>query len=210
MKLIIKGIVTIAILVIFGGIIITNFEAAKLRTINHYIPDNLTHLTLWGGHQGKIDKKQIERDLFYYTIILTLTPQRAETFAMLGFCRFYRGEWDQAEALYERAVQLNPRFFWFHYNLALIYIEEGKYTEAASSLKKALNLPPEITLKYIESARIYQQILLSDRANIKNLKLSLTQGYKRAVRLLIVCYNKSKNIPESERKQFPSWPLQVL
>ncbi len=55
---------------------------------------------------------------------------------------YSRDEVVEAQALYERAIGLEPDFFEAHFNLGNIYHDLGRFAEAQSCYREALRLNP--------------------------------------------------------------------
>jgi tetratricopeptide (TPR) repeat protein len=61
----------------------------------------------------------------------------AEALLSLGSAYFRTGERDAAEAEWKAAAEVNPRLGEAHNNLAALYAQTGRYTEAAAAIKAA-------------------------------------------------------------------------
>jgi tetratricopeptide (TPR) repeat protein len=61
----------------------------------------------------------------------------AEVLLALGSAQFRNGERDAAEANWKAAVELNPKYGEAHNNLAVIYMQTGRFMEAEQELKLA-------------------------------------------------------------------------
>jgi tetratricopeptide (TPR) repeat protein len=61
----------------------------------------------------------------------------AETLLALGSAQFRNGDVEEAEANWKAAVEVNPKYGEAHNNLAVIYMQTGRLTEAETELKLA-------------------------------------------------------------------------
>jgi tetratricopeptide (TPR) repeat protein len=62
----------------------------------------------------------------------------------LGNISAARGNFEEAEAYYERALQIDPEFAKAHNNLANVYAYRGKIEQAIAHYEKALELQPDL------------------------------------------------------------------
>jgi tetratricopeptide (TPR) repeat protein len=61
----------------------------------------------------------------------------------LGHALFQKGQVEEAMALYEKAVEINPRFAKAHNNLGLALFQQGEIDEAMVHYRKALEINPD-------------------------------------------------------------------
>lgn len=156
---------------------------AMLITINHYRPD----LSLWKGFfvQNTLPEKSfLNESVKYYETISDYFPQMAQAEHMLGLCYYFLGETQKALIAQQKAVALEPQYFWAWYDLGLMYYRQGEFVKSAESFRRALNVSPTATVKIIESSRIFSEILRSVALADVVSAQSLEQGYADAARLL--------------------------
>jgi len=75
-------------------------------------------------------------------------PDRAAPRAAMGDALYRRGDFDEAEASYKRALELNSEEASAHFGMGRILRTLGRYGEAAASFSRAAALSPE-TPKYL-------------------------------------------------------------
>jgi len=88
-------------------------------------------------------------------------------------------QYDQAEIMYQRLIDVVPDFWLLHYNIGLLFYETGRYTDALSSYQRALkhtsqNIDVLYNLAicqkasgfYREAVRTYQDALRIDEHDI--------------------------------------------
>ncbi len=115
-----------------------NVEADKRRD------DEIRELREIVNHPGRLDRMkvlQVEqrlRDLEdqRHKPFDTFRPP-AETLLALGSAQFRNGDRDGAEANWKAAVEVNPKYGEAHNNLAVIYMQAGRLSEAEQELKLA-------------------------------------------------------------------------
>jgi tetratricopeptide (TPR) repeat protein len=161
---------------------------AKLQTLNYYIPsfDYLTAVIT--DPTKKIDSQHLHGYsgyVDYYEQIILTFPSMAEGYALLGFLAHTEGKSTAAIALFSKAKELDPYFFWYSYNLGLLHLKNHHYDAAITTWSAATQLPPEATLKQIRASKIYQQILLTPHFEY-NPTARLQQSYLDVYQLLQV------------------------
>jgi tetratricopeptide (TPR) repeat protein len=124
-----------------------------------------------------LEEASLKQYGWYYAQIVERAPRSAEAYALLGFCQFKLNDIKAAYESYQRAVELNPDFFWLHYNLGLIYYKIGHFKEAADAFHQALRTDPQTTVRRVLSSKIYQQIVAGAEDFNYPLDVSLRQGY---------------------------------
>ena len=74
-------------------------------------------------------------------------PQNAEVFNILGVINIERGNSDEAEYYYKKAIELEPEKAVYHSNIARVYLEKGSY-KAIEEMETALKFEPD-SVKYM-------------------------------------------------------------
>jgi tetratricopeptide (TPR) repeat protein len=154
---------------------------AQVQTLNYFIP-TFEYLCEFIKDPGKFDQNRLrgwDGYLDYYEKVTATFPDLAEGYALAGFFYFYAGDVQRAVESYEKACFLNPYVFWPHYNLGILEMRLGRYSQAAASFTQALRTNPKVNLKFIFTSKLYQQILLTTNFNY-NPAQSLQQGYQDA------------------------------
>ncbi|SEM28445.1 rhomboid protease GluP [Mesobacillus persicus] len=67
----------------------------------------------------------------------------ADILFLLSFTEVKRNDLEGAKVHLQQVVELNPQFHEAHYNLSLIYLEQGSLNEAKTYAENALNLQPD-------------------------------------------------------------------
>jgi tetratricopeptide (TPR) repeat protein len=84
----------------------------------------------------------------------TPTPSASEHMD-LGMEYYEQGEYDEAAAEFQAAIELEPDDAGAHRNLGTAYLEQGKYEEAAAAYEKAIELDPDFGEAYGDLAGAY-------------------------------------------------------
>jgi tetratricopeptide (TPR) repeat protein len=87
--------------------------------------------------------------------VLTNNPNDDEALTLLGTIRGRQKRYAEAEALFRRAVQINPKSLPGHRGLASALIAEDHIDEAIEQCKAAMDLAPEDSGLKVEIARLY-------------------------------------------------------
>lgn len=86
---------------------------------------------------------------------LSSNPNDESALTLLGVVRGKQKRYGEAEALFRRAIQLNPKSLDARKNLASSLVFEGKDTEAADQYREALILAPHDLHLKMELTRLY-------------------------------------------------------
>ena len=157
---------------------------ADIITLNHQLPE----FAPWAKFilSDKKDRDIVPYFMSYYKQVNRVFPQLADGYAMLGFCAFYVNKPAEALEYYQKAAQLNPRYFYFYYNMGLIYLQQARYEEAQQMFEQALRCDPKKTIENIYSSRVYVQIIGEVALADKNKIARLEEDYKAAAKYLAV------------------------
>ena len=124
-------------------------EAIKLDPQYSDAHNNLGTIYL---NEGKLDQAEYEFHLALQDP-LYMTPELAMN--NLGKLMEVKGDPEEAERYYRRAIKTKPNFAPAYYNLGVLYSREKKYSQAEQMLGKAVNINP----LYIEAWWLYGMAL---------------------------------------------------
>jgi len=71
--------------------------------------------------------------------------------------RAQAGEWEQAAALLERALRIEPRNPWLWHHLATVRLRQGRYAQAASLANKSSSLAPDNATLQEKNRRLVEE-----------------------------------------------------
>ena len=86
-----------------------------------------------------------------------------------------RGDIYGAIKLYEKAIEINPNFYYSYQNLAVIYAQQGNLTKAVENIEKLKLLIPNNPRVYYNSALVYVALNNKEQA-LKDLREGLKYG----------------------------------
>ena len=213
MEKILKGLQKIFVLYLLSFFLfnaIVDKNKIHLRILNNLL-STIDYLVEFSSGEEPFDRETFLGYVDYYKQILKYMPRRADALGLLGYCYYYLGEKSRAIDFFQEAIDQEPGFFWFHYNLGLIYFQDGLYEKAQDSFKRALSCDPEKTLKFVYSSRILQYIGPTDKVDFpvnngyhkrsrqeiyQELGTGLEKAYQRARQLLILSFNETQNFSE--------------
>lgn len=192
-----KNIVIYAIiaLIVFKFIDFSSLlDKQRAESLNELMP---TYGALIDFNDNKIEKwdqNELDTYLKYYSKVDEFAPDISEIQFLLGYFNYYNGDKKNALKFFDKAISLNDKIFWYHFNRAIILYDQEKYDKSIASLNKALGTLPEHALLLITTSKIFRGIMIgSGSQNFeKALKFNLQQGYAKTYALLIFNYLKEK------------------
>ncbi len=167
---------------------------ARINTLNRQRPD-FTYLIQVVEDPDSFDPDRFQKYVQYYERITEYFPGLPEAWGMLGFCyHFYPDKKSLALKAYERAIQLNPHFFWFHYNKAALHYQQAQYDQAIEAAQAALTRDLKISARFILSSRyIYRQVLPAyyEKSGV-TMEKQFAKGYAQCLVMLLLSYDQGK------------------
>lgn len=181
---------------------------ARIETLNHKRPD-FVYLSDFIKSKNKISKYQLTLYRDYFKKVTEYMPRMADAWGMLGYCYYQLNDVNNARNSYLKAIEINPSFFWFQYNLGIIYYELEDYQKGSIYFKNATASNFKATLEFIyQSKYIYLPFLT--RAGI-NLEKYFVDMYQRDIencfKLLIL--SKAKTMFSSEVKEASKYAISI-
>jgi tetratricopeptide (TPR) repeat protein len=106
-----------------------------------------------------------------------------------------QGEYDEAVAEFQAAIELDPDDAGAHRNLGTAYLEQGKYEEAAAAYEKAIELDPDFGEAYGDLAGAYFNLgKLAEAVAAGEKGIELDPNYAMAYNNLGVVYGVQGNL----------------
>lgn len=182
----------------------------KLKSLDE-LKCSMDYLVLFSDGLAEFQKKRFQEQIRYYERLHALIPGNAEVNGILGFCYYwYSKDVPKAIRCLEAARKGNPYYFWYPYNLGMIYFENRDYQKAIACLSAALQTDPRLSRETFRRSYILKNFddPLKNVDGLPDLRKSnleqmlqnhIEEARKNAHRMLIVSYQKIKNIPVDER-----------
>ena len=176
----IKIAATLLVLMFWIVLVHKEWGGVKLKMLNHFMPGSYEELLRANTVGVPAGPRALEKYTRYFETLTWVMPKSSQGYELLGVCYFYSGKEERALKALQKAVFLNPRFFWSHYNLGILWLKKKDYPAAARSFEAATKLPPTETLTQIFNSRIYQDVLRSGGLGPQELIKDLQTGYQQA------------------------------
>ena len=157
-------------------------------------------------------KKHYHRACDFCTVSLKINKYNERTYNNLGVIFIHLGKLDEAEEMFQKALERNDNEAKYHTNLGIVYYKQGRYEEATKQLHKAIKFDNQLPIAYfhlalalmrlgdIESSlAIYNRLLefnhLSDKdmASIYN-NLGLIYEAKKQDEKALIAYEKAEEL----------------
>lgn len=171
-----------------------DFVTAQAKALAEIPPDSFDDIVSFLQGKAALSPQRNEAYLRYAQQMIRINPGTADAWGLSGFCLFQQGKSTEALEAYSKAIQLVPRFYGFHYNLAYILFKDQKYSESLAEVQKALLCDPRESLLYIiSSSKIYAFMMVS-RVNRYGISAEdqLKQGYQKAYQLMAALEYRQK------------------
>ena len=163
-------------------------QKLRLSRINKFIPSE----AVLKEAAAKIEQGQPVDDdiasglLRYYEQVSKSYPQLADAWGMRGYWYYQKAQAAQAVSAYQQAAQLAPGFFWFHYNLGVLFLKQDNPQQALGHIDAALQANPSASLNFIfNSAHIYMP-WVRQKANPQQVIAELKRGYDDCEKLKLL------------------------
>ncbi|MBM4158255.1 MAG: tetratricopeptide repeat protein [Ignavibacteria bacterium] len=111
-----------------------------------------------------------------------------------------RKQFDEAEKLYRKALEIRDNILLAHHNLGLIYMIRGNYDSAEIKFKKGISIDSLSPVGYVQLSNLYQQMGRYDDAVEALTKLQKLIPDYPDVKLQIEQINVKKNNPVADPK----------
>ncbi|MGH9676516.1 MAG: winged helix-turn-helix domain-containing tetratricopeptide repeat protein, partial [Candidatus Acidiferrum sp.] len=86
---------------------------------------------------------------------VSAAPNLAEAQTSMGFVKFWLDwDWVAAEAVYRKAIALDPSYAFAHRMLGILLAQMGRHEEARSSMRRARELDPLVAVEHALSAQV--------------------------------------------------------
>ncbi len=165
----------------------------RLKVLNRLRPQSITYLVNFSRNPVIQKDAQLDKYRFYYKNVHDLMPDRVDALGLYGYCSYYLGKPQKAIEAYQKAIEVNPHFFWFYHNVGLIHFQTRDYDAAITTLSKAISARPENVLRVISlSRRIYWPLITDKEGRVDEARLTqqLRRGYRNSYLVLILSFRE--------------------
>ncbi len=189
-----KGLITLGLFIYFSQSIVREYKTAKFARLNSLLP-SFDYFIKTVEEGGRFEPAALKHYRDYFKQVTKTIEGRADAYGMLGFCEYYLGNIPQAIAAHQKAIKIKPDFFWFHYNLGMIYYKNNQYPEAVESFTKAIETNLDINFKFMANSKIYLDILTAVPSS-EVLTDKIKTGYRDGFTMLVLSEYRLKNYSE--------------
>lgn len=155
-------------------------------------------------HQVPFQERPFRTARKYYQTLIDLIPDYekkglvdgpvtlSRAYAMMALCDYYLGKNKEAVELFKKALEIEPRHFWFSYNLGVIYFQLGDYETALPYLKDFFSFNTE---KLDVSVNLDSYAFWAPKVAQNYKKVSLAKFYEVTVhsyKLAVLAYERLK------------------
>jgi tetratricopeptide (TPR) repeat protein len=133
----------VALILFFLG----NYKEACTKRLNY--------ITSWGDYPMLLTKdpkiyeeRQLYMAIHYYKLLAEIIPKNDQPYGMIGYCYAFLNKNDLSIKYLLKAKSMKPNHFWHAYNLGIMYLRQGRKTEAAEQFQSIIHSD----LKYLENA----------------------------------------------------------
>jgi len=188
-----------SVLVWASFLIKSEVRANIVERLNQFVPKTFAPIVQAVRSETRMSRDDVMPYWVYYKIIVKHRPGRADAHGLLGFMQYQLGKTDKSIRSYNRALELNPHFFWYYYNLGIIYREVGDLDASNMFFEKGLQLEPIDTIKTaVKSSLVYMPLILAYGQDLQTqLKGEFYEAQKRAYWILAQNKKASTNLLRS-------------
>ena len=158
---------------------------AKPVTLSRLRPD-YTYIGGFAKGIFPLDRKSLEDQRVYLENVNAIMSERPDADSLLAYVYYLLGEKSQAEELFVRASRLNPTFFWNYFDLGVLTWSRGDSDKASSYLQTAVDLNPELSIKFFVTSRIFLPLVVEAGYSPPMFQERLFAGYAEAYKILVM------------------------
>lgn len=173
-------------------------KAIIVRTLNNFQSASSTSI-LWRLTRNEpVDDFLFIKTKTYYQMIYQFFPDKPEALGLNGFFAYFDNNLDSSIAFYKQAIDINSHFFWYYYNLGIIFFKQGNYDQSYPLFMQALKQPIQDIIKTIESSpQIYGNIVSSMPFTRQKFAKHIADGYEHAALFLLESLLRSERYDET-------------
>ncbi len=172
---------------------------AKSMTLSRMMPPSYEYIVRLAQGKAPLETKKIQEFHKYYRKVIEFMPYLPDGFGLVGFCQYQLNDIPAAIKSYKEAIELNPGFINFYYNMGVIYFSEGRFLAAAECFRFGAGTKIDENLNFLTSSKLYFPLFMIDQtaeAALVNLKSHLKEEYKLCYKALALSYYYAKKYKE--------------
>jgi len=163
--------------------ILQTVRPARFFSMGALKPQPMDYIWKINIRHAPVDKNLIRYYADYYENLLQVFPQSADAHGVLGFCYHYLGDDQKAKESFKKAIQGDPDYFWYYYDLAILNINDHDYHASLELLLNAIQLKPQTNIQVLAASSILVPLLPS-ASPLNDFVVHLNQGYEQGLFLL--------------------------
>ncbi len=144
-------------------------------------------------YDSQVSKQQLNKYLRYFQMVDKRDGLTADAKAMIGFCYYHLGQKDKARSVYQEALHLNPKFFAFVYNIAVLDFQDGRYRQALDGFKTALAISPSESIIFLRNFKNFLYIIYKTGLLNSSLSERFKKEYALSAHFAGICSEKLKD-----------------
>lgn len=173
-----------ALLIFYQG---TDLYMMKVKTINHVVPQSMSDKVKFSLKPNFNNVEEIQQSIRYHKTVVNIIPDSWADWGFLGFFYFFNNDNVRAKACFLKADSREKDFFWYSYNLGVIYLKEEQYALADKYFSKALSVSFPRTLELMQVYKAYNMLLPTAIKSGYDIELGLYGAVKNAQAMRIKC-----------------------
>ena len=173
---------------------------AILATLDFMHPD-FKDLAGFAAGLAPLDTQRWPEFIQYYNLVIKAMPEMAEARLLEGYCQWQNQNKEKSLESLSKAAQLNPNLFWAYYDLGILFLKQGQYSQAAVILNFAVHIPPRACVQSMFSSKIYLDLFAPLQLSAPQIVARLNQGYLNALRLLALSADLAQNPKDTQAKK---------
>lgn len=147
--------------------------------------------------------KDSSKSLYYYTLATKINPDNAETYYRMALIQNNNQRIDESVDLLKKSISLNDDESKYHRTLGAIYLQENKYEEGITQIRKAYNIDKNDIAALNNAAYYYiygERDINRAMANIKSAYEGIKETTSSSEKEIITDnYNRIKVLYDSSR-----------
>ncbi len=168
--------------------VLIKHDTLKVKALNYFIPSE-TDLRDFVFHPELMSTERIKDVLVYYDAgcqFLSRDPEVPAPCGTAAYAYYYLGKKEKAVNYYLNAIKRCPGFFWFYFNLGVIYYNDEQYKKAMDYFALALSVSQEQSLRFLLVTKTYRDLSKMLGLFPQDFGHGLEEGLEHAKKLYLI------------------------